>query len=54
MGKAEPSCYIDHLMSIHLLQRAGYPLAADDLSLQTWTDLGILRAAIDNRRPRLM
>lgn len=37
-------------MSLHLLIQAGYPLKQDDLPLETWRDLGVLRTMIKTKR----
>jgi len=34
-------------MNIHTLQQAGYPLTADDLTLEEWFDLGRIRTALE-------
>ncbi len=47
------SAYIDYLFETHNLQLGGYPLKADALSLQTWSDLGILKQVLEARKPRL-
>ena len=42
--------WVEHLMSLHLLIQAGYPFAQDDLPLETWRDLGVLRAVIQAKQ----
>ena len=37
-------------MSLHLLITAGYPFGQNDLPLETWLDLGVLRIVIESRR----
>lgn len=34
-------------MNLIQLQKAGYPMAADDLTLEEWYDLGRVRVAIE-------
>ncbi|MCK9254089.1 MAG: hypothetical protein M0P55_15170 [Clostridiales bacterium] len=34
-------------MNLLQLQKAGYPLRADDLTLEEWYDLGRVRAALE-------
>jgi len=34
-------------MNLFTLQQAGYPLAADDLTLEEWFDLGRVRTALE-------
>lgn len=50
---ARPSRYVEGLMQLRLLRLGGFPLAADALPLQTWTDLGVLETVIQSRTPRL-
>jgi hypothetical protein len=38
--------YTGKLIRIHNLQTAGYPLAADDLTLDEWIDLGRLKECL--------
>jgi|UniRef100_A0A7V6DND6 hypothetical protein len=35
-----------HLMFLHRLKKAGYPLRANDLSLETWLLLGLIEEAL--------
>ncbi len=39
----EPSPWFAHINHLYNLVRAGYPFGPDDLSLEEWTDIGILR-----------
>lgn len=39
--------YVLHLFKLHLLGLGGFPFRANDLSMQTWEDLGRLRQAIN-------
>jgi hypothetical protein len=41
------------LLRLRLLRLGGYPFGADDLSMATWTDLGILENYIQSKTPRL-
>jgi len=50
---ARPSPYVAGLLDLRMLRLGGYPFAADDLPLQTWTDLGILENYLESKRPRL-
>lgn len=45
----EPNLYVVMLHRIHILQTAGFPMGADDLSLETWLDLGIIKKKIQAR-----
>jgi len=38
----EPSEWFTHIWFLWRLKKAGYPFAANDLSLQEWLDIGIL------------
>ena len=37
-----------HLLFLYRLSRAGYPFRANDLSLETWLLLGVVRGAMEN------
>ena len=39
-----------YLLCLRRLQKAGFPLAKRDLSLQEWFDLGLINEMIDARR----
>jgi hypothetical protein len=43
--------YTRKLLRLRGLQLGGYPFAADDLSLEEWTDLGQLKAALAALQP---
>jgi hypothetical protein len=43
--------YTKKLLHIHALRRAGYPLSADDLTLEEWIDLGRLSACLQTSGP---
>jgi hypothetical protein len=44
----QTSPWFDHIWQLYTLQRGGYPFAANDLTLQEWQDLGILRAELEH------
>ncbi len=39
----EPSEWFAHIWYLYRLQRAGYPFGANELSVEEWMDIGILR-----------
>ena len=41
--------YTRKLLTVHSLQEVGYPLAADDLSLEEWLDLARLKRALKTK-----
>lgn len=42
-----PTEWFSHVWFLHSLQRAGFPFAADDLTLDEWLALGELRGELD-------
>jgi hypothetical protein len=38
------------MINLYQLQQAGYPFAADDLTLEEWTDLGRIRSALEQQQ----
>jgi hypothetical protein len=38
-----PSEWLTHIWYLFLLQRGGYPFEKNDLSVEEWIDLGIVR-----------
>ncbi len=45
---------MNHLFELHTLREGGYPFGKNDLSLEIWRDLGILKAHLESKRPRLI
>ena len=43
----EPSAWFNHIWFLYSLQVAGYPFAKDDLTVEEWLDLGILKAELE-------
>lgn len=41
--------YTHKLLRIHLLRMGGFPMPADDLTLDEWMDLGRITQALDSR-----
>lgn len=52
--QARPSRYVLGLLQLRQLRLGGYPFAADDMPLETWSDLGVLESVIQARTPRLL
>ena len=48
------SAYVNHLFELHTLREGGFPFDKNDLSLETWHDLGVLKAYLESKRPRLI
>jgi hypothetical protein len=46
----EVSPYVLYLLGLRRLVKAGYPLAQDDLDLETWRDLGEVNEALEESR----
>ena len=42
-GNSTPSEWLTHIWYLFLLQRGGYPFEKNDLSVEEWIDLGIVR-----------
>lgn len=38
--------YTIKLLNLNTLQKAGYPFAANDLTLEEWSDLGLLKETL--------
>lgn len=45
-----PTQWFQHIWHLYMLQRGGYPFEANELSIDEWIDLGILRDEIENMR----
>lgn len=43
--------YTEKLLRLVALQRGGYPIAADDLTIEEWIDLGMVKEALNSRTP---
>ncbi len=43
----EPSPWFGHISFLYSLQKAGYPFAKNDLSMDEWTDLAIFKEEIE-------
>jgi hypothetical protein len=41
------SPYVDHLLMLHRLKKAGYPFGQDDFDLETWIDLGLVTEILE-------
>lgn len=39
----KPGRWFGHIWNLFRLQRGGFPFEADDLTLQEWTDIGVLK-----------
>lgn len=46
----EVSLYTNWLLFMHRLVKAGYPLGADELDLDTWHDLGLVAEILEQCR----
>jgi len=44
----EPSEWFNHIWFLYMLQRAGYPFNKNDLTLEEWIDLGILKEELES------
>ncbi len=42
--------YTLHLLRLHRLVRAGFPFSQDDLPLETWEDVALIRDLLEARR----
>ncbi len=43
----EPSEWFNHIWFLYSLQQGGYPFDANDLTIEEWIDIGILRSEIE-------
>lgn len=43
----EPSDYFKHIWFLYMLQKAGYPFEKDDLSIEEWMDIAVLKDEIE-------
>lgn len=43
----EPSEWFQHIWFLYGLHRGGYPFQANDLSIEEWVDIGIIRNAME-------
>ncbi len=43
----QASAWFNHVWQLYQLQKAGYPFAADDLTLEEWYGLAEMVAALD-------
>jgi len=46
-----PSAWLSHILFLNTLSIAGYPFAQDDLSMEEWLDLGILKYELETYIP---
>jgi len=43
----EPSEWFNHIWFLYELQRGGYPFEKDDLTIEEWRDIGIMRHGME-------
>ncbi|HHT9137386.1 MAG TPA: hypothetical protein ACFYEK_09115 [Candidatus Wunengus sp. YC60] len=43
----EPSEWFNHIWFFYALQRGGYPFRANDLTVDEWMDLGLLKEELE-------
>lgn len=43
----EPSLWFQHIFFLYALQRGGYPFKADDLTIEEWLDIGLLKEELE-------
>ena len=43
----EPSMWFSHIWNLYRLQRGGFPFEKNDLTLQEWVDLGVIRDELE-------
>lgn len=48
----EPSAWFNHVWYLYRLQAGGFPFEADDLSVDEWIELGILKEELEVWRTR--
>lgn len=44
-GEYEPGIWFLHIWFLYSLQQGGYPFEKDDLTIEEWIDLGVLKQA---------
>jgi hypothetical protein len=54
MRREDLSLYTEKLIRNLNLQRAGYPLSANDLSMEEWLDLGRVKQALPYPEPVIL
>ena len=49
-GNFAPSTWFNHIWFLYALQRGGYPFGKNDLSIEEWIDLGIMREHLEGMK----
>lgn len=44
-----PSAWLEHIWFLYRLRQGGYPFKANDLSIEEWIDLGVLKESLKSR-----
>lgn len=47
----EPSEWFQHIWLLYRLQTGGYPFKADDLSMEEWLEIGVIKDEMEAMRP---